>query len=97
MKKKLIGAEELAKIVSKEYEVGYSEFKENKGMTVECLCAMCIEEILKGNAQKHIQISGDDEGNTFHTLFYGFAPRTEDFRGSDFHDDVDIRDVVILG
>ena len=27
-----------------------------------------------GNGKRHIIISGDDEGNSFHELFYGFSP-----------------------
>ena len=71
--KKVIGAEDLVNSISKDYIVGWSEFDEKKGLTVECLCAMCIEQIAKGNAQKHIQISTDEEGNGYHKLFYGFA------------------------
>ena len=33
----------------------------------------CKEEIAKGNGDKHILISGDDEGNSFHELFYLFS------------------------
>lgn len=95
--KKLIGAEKLVKIISKEYDTGYQEFDQSKGLTVEALCHFCIEEILKGNGQKHIQISMDDEGNAYHTLFYGFAENTMDFADENFHDDVDLNDCVILG
>lgn len=27
-----------------------------------------------GNGKRYIMISGDDEGNSYHELFYGFSP-----------------------
>ena len=27
-----------------------------------------------GNGKRHIIIAGDDEGNSFHELFFGFSP-----------------------
>lgn len=43
------------------------------GITVKDLEKFCKEQIKKGNGNKHILISDDDEGNGFHTLFYGFS------------------------
>lgn len=52
----------------------------NLGITVKQLEIYCKEQIQKGNGDKHILISCDDEGNGFHTLFYQFADAdTEDF------------------
>lgn len=48
-------------------------FEPNLGITVGTLLKLCIEEVKKGNQDKHILISADDEGNGFHTLFYGFT------------------------
>lgn len=45
----------------------------NLGITVNMLEEFCKEQIKKGNGKKHILISDDDEGNGFHTLFYGFT------------------------
>ncbi len=45
----------------------------NLGITVKQLKELCEKQIKKGNGDKHILISNDDEGNGFHTLFYDFA------------------------
>ena len=45
-----------------------------QGITVEQLYQCCASEIKNGNGKRHIIISGDDEGNSFHELFYGFSP-----------------------
>ena len=45
----------------------------NLGLTVTELEKFCKEQIKKGNGDKHILISSDDEGNGFHTLFYAFT------------------------
>ena len=44
-----------------------------KGLTVKELMRECQEQIRKGNGDKFILISSDDEGNSFHTLYYGFT------------------------
>ena len=45
-----------------------------KGITIEQLYKECAKQINAGNGKRHIIISGDDEGNSFHELFYGFSP-----------------------
>ena len=45
-----------------------------QGITIEQLYKECAKQINAGNAKRHIIISGDDEGNSFHELFYGFSP-----------------------
>ncbi len=89
--------EDIIKTIMKKYkhEIGYSRFEENKGITVEALCYYCMDEIAKGNGQKHIQISMDDEGNGFHTLFYGFS--SDDLGSYDYHDKVDKKKIILLG
>lgn len=47
----------------------------NLGITVKELGALCLEQIEKGNGDKHVLISSDDEGNSFHTLFYSFIDK----------------------
>lgn len=47
----------------------------NLGVTVGQLFLACKEQIDKGNKDKHILISEDDEGNGYHTLFYGFTDK----------------------
>ena len=49
----------------------------NLGLTVNALFEYCKEQIEKGNGSKHIIISDDDEGNGYHTLFYGFDDDAE--------------------
>lgn len=44
------------------------------GMTVEELFHACAEEMQKGNGGRIIQITTDDEGNGYHTLFFTFSP-----------------------
>lgn len=42
------------------------------GITVKELKRLCEIAIEQGQGEKVIQISDDDEGNGFHTLYYGF-------------------------
>ena len=44
----------------------------NTALTVADLKKMCDYQIKKGNGNKKILISNDDEGNGFHELFYAF-------------------------
>lgn len=50
----------------------------NLGLTVNELFELCKMQIKKGNGNKHIIISDDDEGNGYHTLFYSFTDNVED-------------------
>lgn len=52
----------------------------NLGLTVKELAALCMEQIKKGNGDKHIIISDDDEGNGYHTLFYSFTDDAEELQ-----------------
>lgn len=45
-------------------------------MTIGQLFNECMVQINKGNADKEIYISKDDEGNGFHGLYYGFTELT---------------------
>lgn len=45
----------------------------NKQMTISRLFELCKKEIQKGNGDKNIVISDDNEGNGFHGMFYGFT------------------------
>jgi hypothetical protein len=47
----------------------------NLGITVNQLLELCLNQMEKGNGDKHILISEDDEGNGYHTLFYGFTDK----------------------
>ena len=46
----------------------------DKGITIEQLYKECARQIKAGNGKRHILLSGDDEGNSYHELFYGFTP-----------------------
>jgi len=75
----------------------------NKGYTVKELLQFCKEEVLKGNGDKHIQISRDDEGNGFHSLFYGFTTNKDDleyYLNEGMFESFNIKsvdDIIILG
>ena len=87
--------EKIVKAIMKEHEVGFKRFDESKGLTVNALCVECMALIAEGKGEKHIQISVDDEGNGFHTLFYGFTENgKEDY---EYHDKVNTKDIVLLG
>lgn len=45
-----------------------------KAITIEELKQACEKQIQAGNGKRHILISGDDEGNSYHELFFGFSP-----------------------
>ncbi len=45
-----------------------------KGITVMQLLQECMKQMKAGNGNRHVMISGDDEGNNYHELFYGFQP-----------------------
>lgn len=42
--------------------------------TVKQLKAFCDKEIKKGNGDKKILLSNDDEGNGYHQLIFSFTP-----------------------
>lgn len=71
------------------------------GITVKTLKKLVDEQIKLGNGDKEVLLSCDDEGNGFHTLFYGFTTELEELKAlSDwglFHDFDNPEDVVILG
>lgn len=71
----------------------------NKGITVKELLNECKKQIKNGNGDKHILISSDDEGNGFHTLFYGFTDNLEDIRAYEdvFCDNSNPEEIVLLG
>ena len=72
-----------------------------KEITVEMLCDMCQDQVKKGNGKKVVLISIDDEGNGYHTLYYGFQTKKKDIRMSAalgmLHDNNDPEKVVLLG
>lgn len=52
-------------------------------MTVKELKKFCLEEIRKGNGNKEVLISDDEEGNGFHGIYYAFTPAEKMMEGCD--------------
>ena len=73
----------------------------NKSLTVNDLANACKEEIMKGNGNKYVLVSSDDEGNSYHTLFFLFVDDQELITKCAeyglFHDNNDPNDVILLG
>ena len=67
----------------------------NKPMTVKRLKELCEEQIKRGNGDKIVVLSNDDEGNGYHECYYEF---TEDVVGNDLWGSIeDPQDKIILG
>lgn len=49
----------------------------NKPLTIKQLYNECKAQMLRGNGDKVIMISRDDEGNGYHYLWYSFTPISE--------------------
>jgi len=74
----------------------------NYGITVKQLAEFCADEIAKGNGNKKVLISSDDEGNDFHVLFYGFTSDKKEIKEINeytgfLNDEVTADKVVLLG
>ena len=75
-----------------------------KPLTIKDLYDECKKQMAKGNADKVIMISDDDEGNGYHYLWYSFA-KAKDILKDEYFDMsymVDeriakINDTIILG
>lgn len=73
-----------------------------KAFKVKDLYQMVLHEIEKGNADKTIMISRDDEGNGYHYLWYAFS-QGEDMKDDDMflmsvdEDIAKIEDTIVLG
>jgi hypothetical protein len=64
-------------------------------VTVKELLELCKEQIAKGNGDKIILLSNDDEGNGYHEMIYHF---TEDVAGNDMWGEISNPDKkIILG
>jgi len=64
-------------------------------VTVKELLELCKEQIAKGNGDKIILLSNDDEGNGYHEMIYHF---TEDVAGNDMWGEISDPDKkIILG
>ena len=78
-----------------------ANMNEYPALTVNDLAGLLVEEVKKGNGDKKILISSDDEGNAFHGLFYGFTSKEESLKAYDdmgcYHDPVDTSKIILLG
>ena len=64
-------------------------------MTVKELMKACKEQIAKGNGDKIVLLSDDEEGNGYHEMYYAF---TEDVASLDLWGSVNNpQDKIILG
>lgn len=72
-----------------------------KQLTIKDLKRFVDEQMKKGNGDKFIVISDDNEGNGYHGLFYQFTDDVEDIKmlGNMIYDSVedDPTKIVILG
>lgn len=69
-----------------------------KQITVKELLELCQEQIEKGNGDKNIVLSDDNEGNGYHGMFYGFTDNSEDFIDDIYDSETkDFDDTIILG
>ena len=71
----------------------------SKGITVSELLYACGKEVAKGNGNKIVMISSDNEGNEYHTLWYTFLDNTVKIKKMQglFHENRNPDEVVILG
>ena len=70
-----------------------------KGLTVKDLYNECLRQIKKGNGDKYILISDDDEGNGYHTLLFGIMDNKEELKYvlELEHDKHELNEIVALG
>lgn len=72
-----------------------------KQLTIKDLKRFVDNQVEKGNGDKFIVISGDNEGNSYHGLFYGFTDDIGEIKmlSDMIYDSVEINPnkIVILG
>lgn len=71
-----------------------------KQLTINELLKFCQQQVKKGNGNKKIVISDDNEGNDYHGLFYAFTKiaeyQKEYYQIYDSETD-DINEIIVLG
>lgn len=71
-----------------------------KQLTINELLKLCQQQVKKGNGNKKIVISDDNEGNGYHGLFYGLTEINETYKEYyqiyDSETD-DINEIIVLG
>lgn len=69
-------------------------------LTINELLELCKQQVKKGNGDKKIVISDDNEGNSYHGLFYAFTEIEEEekeyYQVYDSETN-DIKKIIILG
>lgn len=72
-----------------------------KQLTIKDLKRFVDRQVEKGNGDKFIVISGDNEGNSYHGLFYGFTDDIGEIKmlSDMIYDSVEVNPnkIVILG
>jgi hypothetical protein len=71
-----------------------------KQLTIKELLELCKQQVKKGNGDKKIVISDDNEGNGYHGLFYTFTEIEEEEK--EYYpiydsETKDIKEIIILG
>lgn len=71
-------------------------------ITVKMLMSFCKDAIRKGCGDKKIYISSDDEGNSFHPLYFQFTTDPNEVKdvcdlGLVLYAPADANDMVLLG
>ena len=68
-------------------------------MTVKELYKLVQAEMKKGNGDKLIVISDDNEGNGYHGMFFGFTSKDLEYLQDDIYDSItnDIDKIIVLG
>lgn len=73
-------------------------------LTVKELYTILYKEMTKGNGDKKIVVADDNEGNSFHGLFYGITSDPDDIKenvenSNGIYDsqEKDLNKIVILG
>ena len=73
----------------------------NGQITVSQLLKLCQEQVKKGNGDRMICLSDDNEGNGYHGMFYGFTEvnqdEKEDYPIYDSTEEEDMSKIIILG
>ena len=70
----------------------------NGQLTVKDLFEFCIEQMRAGNGEKYIVVSTDNEGNSFHGLFYGFSNWDDYYKNLIVDSNANsAKDTIILG
>lgn len=68
-----------------------------EALTVKDLYEECKNQIAKGNGDKLVLLSSDDEGNLYHTLYYSFTDDVDEIEACMFDSTKSAEEIVLLG